>query len=191
MAAKKIGEGKAAQFTYEVYELSGEVQSETTRSETEVTGQIHGGGGPYSYVQGRIKSKTTRYQTIMLREDDGTEHAIELVNMVLPCTAGQRVTLWRLGGGVWFRGVNRNTQQTVARSDLGKVLFAWIPAILAGIGTFLVLLTMNTADDTIDWLGFTVFMAVGGYGVGWVVGTVMGSKRKSAIHAVAAQRDGG
>ena len=179
MAEKKIGEGKAALLGFEVLELSGGVLSETTRSETEVV------SGAYDNVthQRNVTSKVTRYQTIMLREDDGTEHAAELVNMILPCREGQRITLWRLGQGGWFRAVNHNTRQQVISSDLGSAVFPWGWAILAGLVTFFVLLSMNPYEG-IDWLGVSVLMAAGGYGVGFLVGAIMTAQRKSAIQAL-------
>ncbi len=189
MTAKKIGEGKAALLSFAVYELSGEVLSENTRSEVEVS------SGAYDAVsqQRTVTSKTTRYQTIMLRKDDGTEHAVELKNMLLPCSAGQRVTLWRLGRGMWFRAVNHNTRQQVGNPDLGSELFAFGSAVFAGLATFLVLMRMNPypGEITMDWIGISVFMAVGGFLVGWAVGAIMASKRKAAIIALVAQRESG
>lgn len=189
MSESKIGEGKAALLSFAIYELSGEVLGENTRSETEVS------SGAYDAVsrQRTVTSTVTRYQTIMLRADDGTEHAVELKNMILPCREGQRVTLWRLGQGLWFRGVNHNTRQKVGNPDLGSELFAWGTAILAGLATFLILMRMNRypGEITMDWLGISVFMAVGGFLVGWAVGAGMASRRKAAIVALVAQRESG
>jgi hypothetical protein len=93
MPIQKAYEGKKLMYKFVVYKLSGTVQSENTRSETEVSGNIYGGGTNSTYgttapVRGEIKSETIRYQTIFLKEDDGTEHALELKDLVVPCREG-------------------------------------------------------------------------------------------------------
>src|SRR5690606_6687299 len=116
MPIQKAYEGKKLMHKFVVYKLSGTVQSENTRSETEVSGKIYGGGTNSTYgttapVQGEIKSETIRYQTIFLKEDDGTEHALELKDLVVPCREGHKLSLWRLGGDLWFQGNNETTNQ--------------------------------------------------------------------------------
>ena len=114
MPVAKIAEGRTLLKKFVIYELTGVVQSETTRSETEVTGQIYGGGTASAYggtnpVQGSIKSKTTRYQTVYLKDDGDSEHAAELVDLVVPCREGHRITLWRLGPNRWIKALNDGT----------------------------------------------------------------------------------
>ncbi|VAV98255.1 hypothetical protein MNBD_ALPHA02-2430, partial [hydrothermal vent metagenome] len=101
---KTIASGKTIFLPYRVTELTGEVVSETNRSETSVHGHINRKSG------GTISSTTTDYQTIYIKDDEGNEHAPTLVDMTLPCREGQRVTLWGINNGWWFEAYNHNTK---------------------------------------------------------------------------------
>lgn len=122
--ANQIAEGVALGLEYEIFERIGEVSHSETRSETEVQGNIGGGGGYTSQgtgfqspVSGQISSKTTRFQNIFLTDDEGNEHTIELENFLVPCKTGHRISLFLLtsGGsatGSYFSAYNYNTRQT-------------------------------------------------------------------------------
>ncbi|MDZ7643354.1 MAG: hypothetical protein U5K76_03420 [Woeseiaceae bacterium] len=121
--SKEIANGTALGLEYHVYTRTGTVEGSDTRAETEVSGQISGGGGA-SYggtgynapVSGSVQSKTTRYQNIFLKDDDGVEHTIELVNFLVPCKEGQKLTLYlitpgRKDAGSYFSAYNHNSRQ--------------------------------------------------------------------------------
>ena len=142
MPIQKSYEGKKLLYKFVVYRISGTVLSENTRSETEVSGKIYGGGTNSTYgttapVQGEIKSETTRFQTIYLKEDNGPEHAIELVDLVVPCREGHKLTLWRLGNSLWFQARNETTNQSYTYSKLKKLVYPktiyFVLGILFGI----------------------------------------------------------
>jgi len=138
MPIQKAYEGKKLMYKFVVYKLSGTVQSENTRSETEVSGKIYGGGTNSTYgttapVHGEIKSETIRYQNIFLKEDDGTEHALELKDLVVPCREGHKLTLWRLGDDLWFQGKNETTNQAYTYGKLKKLVYPKVPYFVFGI----------------------------------------------------------
>jgi len=110
---KEIAKGVALNQSYSIQELKGRVESETTRSETETHGRISGGQNRMSGVQGTISSKTTRFQTIYLKDDSGSEHAVELVDLIVPCREGHELTLWGINDGWWFKGVNHTTNKEI------------------------------------------------------------------------------
>lgn len=117
---EKIAGGTAIMKNYALYELSGTVQSENTRSETNVssTSDGQGKGGQ------KVRSHTTRYQTIYLKGDDGTEHAAELVDLIIPCREGHSLTLWGINQGSWFEGINHTTKQAYkSKKTLNKFTF--------------------------------------------------------------------
>lgn len=138
MPIQKAYEGKKLMYRFVVYKLSGTVQSENTRSETEVSGKIYGGGTNSTYgttapVQGEVKSETIRYQTIFLKEDDGTEHALELKDLVVPCREGHKLTLWRLGDDLFFHGKNETTNQAYTYGKLRKLVYPKVLYFVFGI----------------------------------------------------------
>ncbi len=106
---KIIAQGTAVLQDYAVYELSGVVKSETTRSETSVSGHIPSGN---SNMAGSISSRTTRFQTIYFQGENGKEHAAELIDLIIPCTEGHHLTLWGVNKGFWFEGQNHTTDQS-------------------------------------------------------------------------------
>ena len=105
---KIIAQGTVLSQDYAVYELSGVVKSETTRSETSVSGHIPSGN---SNMAGSISSRTTRFQTIYFKGEDGKEYAAELIDLIIPCTEGHHLTLWGVNKGFWFEGRNHTTNQ--------------------------------------------------------------------------------
>jgi hypothetical protein len=121
--ARKIADGSAFGTKYEVFVRAGTVDSTDTRSETETTGSISGGGGmtvggtgANAPVSGQIESKTTRYQNIYLTDEDGREHPVELVDFLVPCREGQKLSLMfvKTGGkelGSYFHAYNHNTSK--------------------------------------------------------------------------------
>ena len=121
--SKRIAEGKTLGSKYEIRVRTGTVNATETRSETEVTGSISGGGGYSSGgtgftspVSGSVQSRTTRYQNLFITDDDGKEHTVELVDFLVPCKEGHKLSLFLLftGGsdfGSYFRAYNHNTGQ--------------------------------------------------------------------------------
>lgn len=162
MPMEKCHEGRKLLYKFAVSSLSGTVLGATTRSETTVSGKIHGGGANSTYgtvapVQGKIESKTTRYQTIFLRDDDGCEHTIELVDLLVPCREGHKLTLWRLGKGPWIQARNQSTNQVYRYGKLNKMLYPKIAYF--GIG---ILFGIYAVDlDRSGLLGLLVAILVG------------------------------
>lgn len=135
---EKCHEGRKLLYKFAVSRLSGTVLGETTRSETTVSGKIYGGGTNSTYgtvapVQGTIESETTRYQTVFLRDDDGSEHAIELVDLLVPCREGHKLTLWRLGKDLWVQARNQSTNQVYRYGKLKKLLYPKVAYFTIGI----------------------------------------------------------
>jgi hypothetical protein len=140
----KIAEGTAVLQEYAVYELSGVVKSETTRSETSVSGYMPNNN---SSMGGRISSQTTTFQTIYFAGDKGKEHAIELIDLTIPCTEGHQLTVWGVNKGAWFAVKNHTTEQT-ASSKVPLTNFT------------MPLKTMRYAMYIIDILLFLFFISV-------------------------------
>jgi hypothetical protein len=121
--AKEIASGKVIGRDYHIHVRTGVVESTETRAETEVSGNISGGGGYSSGgygssnpVSGSIESKTTRFQNIFLKDEDGDDHVIELVDFLVPCKAGQMLSLFIVKSGhnlrgPYFRAYNHNTRE--------------------------------------------------------------------------------
>ncbi|MFT7186565.1 MAG: hypothetical protein ACI84K_001968 [Pseudohongiellaceae bacterium] len=105
---KKITEGISILQNYALYELSGVVKSENTRSETSVSGFIP---SKNSNMAGSVSSQTTTFQTIYFEGEGGKEQAVELVDLIIPCTQGHQLTLWGVNKGAWFDSKNHTTDQ--------------------------------------------------------------------------------
>lgn len=121
--AKKIASGSVIGRDYHIHVRTGVVENSETRAETEVSGNISGGGGYSSGgygsnapVSGSIESKTTRFQNIFLKDEDGDDHVIELVDFLIPCKEGQKLSLFIVKSGEnlrgpYFRAYNHNTRE--------------------------------------------------------------------------------
>lgn len=192
-----IAKGDAIRAAYEIRALTGTVNSTETRSETEVTGQISGGGG-YSVggtggnapVSGKIESKTTRFQNIFLTDDEGGEHAIELVNFLIPCKEGQKLTLFQLvmGGSPkdYFHAFNHNTKNHYEKD--GAVSKAMFPTLVFGAAVaVLAIWIWNSASGNPGNDGFEIFaMTIIGAGLGGLVlyaaAKIFAGVRASKVH---------
>lgn len=180
--AEQIAKGEALGTKYEVFVRSGTVDSTETRSETEVTGSVSGGGGLQvggtggnAPVSGSVESKTTRFQNIYLTEEGGREHAIELVDFLVPCKQGHKLSLFfvKTGGnefGSYFHAYNHNTGQ---HYDDGAALRSemfpkWV---LAGAVAVVALLAWNSFSGSPGNDGFEVF--AGTFIVTGLVGVVL------------------
>ncbi|SHH32946.1 hypothetical protein [Ferrimonas marina] len=76
--------------TLEFWARTGEVLSQEKHSQTHVSGSgtVHEGNG-----QINIHSETTTTQEIWIRDDQGKEHQINLINKSVPMRPGHRVTV--------------------------------------------------------------------------------------------------
>lgn len=122
--ATHIAEGVALGLQYDIYDRTGHVSHSETRSETEVQGNISGGGGYssggtgfQSPVSGNVTTKTTRYQTIFLTDGDDKEHTIELQDFLVPCKPDHKLSMLLLTAagkdkGSYFMAYNHNTRET-------------------------------------------------------------------------------
>lgn len=183
MPIQKIYKGKKLMYKFVVYKLSGTVQGENTRSETEVSGKIYGGGTNSTYgttapVQGEIKSETIHYQTIFLREDDGAEHALELKDLVVPCREGHKLTLWRLGGDLWFHGKNETTNQSYTYSKLKKLMYPKVTYFVFGI-LFGIYAVINHSEG-VSFFGL-LFATLIGLAIATIPCGIISRKRESAV----------
>lgn len=185
----EIATGSALGLPYQVHARTGTVDSAETRAETEVSGNITGGGGA-SYagtgyaapVHGSIRSKTTRYQTIFLTDDEGLEHNIQLVNFLVPCKQGQKLTLLLVGPasddyGEYFRAYNHNTRDHSSHAKaITSALFPRksFKIALAGIGLFVLYKAITQNDSVFAALVTTalIMLLVAGVlgGIGWLIG---------------------
>ncbi|GAB4517946.1 MAG: hypothetical protein Tsb0010_02140 [Parvularculaceae bacterium] len=175
-----IAKGDAIRAAYEIRALTGTVTATETRSETEVKGDISGGGGfsvsgtgGTAPVSGKIESKTTRFQNIFMTDDEGGEHAIELVNFLVPCKEGQKLTLFQLvmGGSPkgYFHAFNHNTKNHYEKD--GAVSKAMFPTLVFGaVVAVLAIWIWNSASGNPGNGSFEVFaMTFIGAGLGGVV----------------------
>ncbi|MBI1366662.1 MAG: hypothetical protein GC153_11995 [Alphaproteobacteria bacterium] len=156
---KKIADGVALFMKYALFEVTGEVESETTRAETEVRGEIPSNSGPFP---GRVESKTTRYQTIYLKDEDGGQYAVELVDFVIPCREGHKLTVRGADKRKWFDVTNHSTGQSF-EDGRGLAKYAFPDLVVFG-GAF------GAAALTL----LAMLMSEGGFGERFFVGVVGG-----------------
>ena len=161
---KKIMDGVALLKSFSLYELSGTVLKETTRSETHISGTIgtsdtiaHG-LAPYMprAVKGKIKSETDQYQTIHLSDSEGRRQVVELVNFVVPCAEGDELTFWGIKEDKWFAAQNRNTGRTYKKPlNARRYLYPRREhLVLTALLALPMWLDMKTANDD---PGFSIF----------------------------------
>ncbi|QNN23377.1 hypothetical protein HED60_14185 [Planctomycetales bacterium ZRK34] len=166
MWSDKLTEGSALGVGYEIYAHTGVVKHTDTRSETSVEGSFTGGtttnyGGGVSVSQpghGYVSSKTTNFQNIYLTDDEGNDHTVHLVDFLVACAAGHKLTMYMMakpgkGSGTYFKAVNVNTRE---RYDHGKgarsELFPW--RLWMGItGAFIALVFLSSigGEDATFW----------------------------------------
>lgn len=182
---KKIANGVALFKKYDLFEVKGEVESETTRAETEVHGEIPSNSGPFA---GRIETKTTRYQTIYLKDDEGGQYAVKLVDFVIPCREGHKLTVRGADKRLWFDVKNHSTGEAFENGGgLAKYAFPDLVVFGGAIGAAaLVLLVILLGEGGV---GEKVFLGVIGagivgaiaFGVLWVPGRIVASMRAAQI----------
>jgi len=183
---KEITSGNALGARYRIQARTGTVDSTETRAETEVTGDISGGGG-YSAggtgitnpVRGSVRSKTTRYQSIFLTDEDGVEHNIQLVDFLVPCKEGHKLTLLDIGGE-YFRAYNHNTRQHCNHpKGVVSAMFPWLVVMIAmgvlALGLLFKLFTDNSVSFGEALIMSVIILAVAGAvlgAAGWIVAWV-------------------
>ena len=184
MPVQQSYSGKKLMYKFTVFKLSGTVLSENTRSETEVSGKVYGGGTNSTYgttapVQGKIESKTTRYQSIFLKDDDGAEHAVELVDLVVPCREGHRLTLWRLGDDLWFKAQNETTAQSYTYEKLSKLMYPKVTYFVFGI-LFGIYVVDQDLEGGAYFMSF-LFTTLIGFAIATIPCGMIASARKNAV----------
>jgi hypothetical protein len=134
---KTIKHGKAFFLDYTIVELQGTVLSESNRSETHVSGSGTTNPNISSASHSTISSTTTRYQTIYLKEDNGTEHAIRLVDCIVDCREGHKLTLLGIKDiCLWFEITNHTLnlvwtpKKELKEHTFPKNTYRWGPLIL-------------------------------------------------------------
>jgi len=164
---KEIAQGKTLFTNYVVHAITGEVTGSETRAETEVSGTVSGGGGftvggtgGSAPVRGSVESKTTRFQNIYLTDEGGKEHAIELVNFLVPCREGHKLTLLRLQTGSrmgpYIHAFNHNTREHVENGDgASKAMFPKV-ILLAAVAVLAFVIFQSASSDP----GFDGFEAL-------------------------------
>ena len=188
---KKIADGVALFKKFSLYEVSGEVESETTRTETEVHGEIPSNQGPFA---GRIETKTTRYQTIFLKDEDGGSHAVRLVDFVIPCREGHKLTVRGADKRLWFDVLNQSTGETFENgSGLAKYAFPDLvvyggTAGAAGL-TLLALLFSEGGMGERIFFGLIAGLIIGAvvFGLLWVPGRIVASMRAAQMKSALKQ----
>lgn len=193
----QVAQGQTLGASWEIRVRSGTVDSTDTRSETEVSGSFGGGGGVTvggtggnMPVSGQVKSKTTRYQNIYLTDEDGKEHAIELVDFLIPCKQGHKLSLFLLftGGsdfGSYFRAYNHNTGQ---HYEYGKAVRSELfpnRVFMLATGIVGALMLMSGFSDGDAGLGevllLTALVTAMAAGVFWVIGSIVGFVRSMPV----------
>ncbi len=195
--SRRIAEGKAIGSQYEIRVRTGTVNGTETRSETEVTGSISGGGGYASGgtgytapVSGSVQSKTTRYQTMFLTDEEGREHTVELVDFLVPCKEGHKLSLFLLmtGGanvGSYFRAYNHNTGQHYEHTKaVRSEMFPWkiFTALTALLAVWIFFIGISEDGNGFgEVLFITVIVTAIGGGLLWVVGAVLAFIRSLGV----------
>ena len=164
---KKIAEGSALLRKFALYEVSGTVIKEVTRSETETTGSVstpdlaHRLAPNMSLpVKGKIKSKTTRYQVIHLKDGDGNRSVVELVDFLVPCAEGDEVSVWGVKEGAWFAARNLSTRRSY-RKRFGATSALYPFAAHVGLAALLAVPLWNDmAASKPGDTGFAIFAAL-------------------------------
>ncbi len=170
--SREITQGKTLGLPYRIYARSGTVTATETRSKTEVSGSVSGGGG-YSNngsgytapVSGSISSETTDYQDIFLTDDDGVEHLIQTENFLVPCREGQRATFFYvLSGksqtGPYFEAYNHHSRQSYEHGKgLRSDLFPWLTTLVL-LGVVGVPMFFGGLFDDQGGIGMAIFSLV-------------------------------
>lgn len=195
--AKKIASGKALGRDYHVHARTGVVESTETRSETEVTGNISGGGGNTSGgtgysnpVSGQVRSTTTRFQNIFLKDEDGDDHTIELVDFLVPCKEEQKLTFFIVKSknnltGPYFRAYNHNTREHYENAKaVSSEMFPIRKLLMAigAVGALTFLTGLFSSDTTFGGAIFStiVIMIIVGIVLG-IAGKIVGAMRGSNV----------
>ena len=194
--SKKIASGRALGADYHVHDRTGTIEGTETRAETEVTGSVSGGGGFSSGgtgfnnpVSGNIQSKTTHFQNIYLKDEDGDEHTIDLVNFLVPCKEGHKLTFFiaKCGNnqvGPYFQAYNHNTRE---HYESGKALRSemfparWFIIGLGVVALVMFLMSLGSTETLIGAIALTLFTTLILGGVLWVVGAIIGSLRARSV----------
>lgn len=165
---KTITTGKTIFLPYRICELTGEVVSETNRSETHVHGHINRNNG------GTISSSTTDYQTIYLKDDEGNEHAPTLVDMTIPCREGQRVTLWGINDGWWFEAYNHNTKDGYWNKARIKKYTSPKKFIYVSMAVFALIFSINLMNGGESFMGGIFLGGLASLALGLFLGLFVG-----------------
>lgn len=192
--AKKIASAKTLGRDYHIHVRTGVVENTDTRSETEVTGNISGGGGYSSNgsgfnnpVSGSVQSKTTRYQNIFLKDEDGDDHAVELVDFLIPCKEGQKLTLFLVKSqdnlyGPYFQAYNHNTRQHYENAKaVSSEMFPLREALIASLAVAALFFLLGLGDGFGKAVLLGLVGAVVGGGLAWVAGKVIGAIRAGNV----------
>lgn len=195
--AKHIAEGVALGLRYDIFDRTGTVTHSETRSETEVQGNVSGGGGYssggtgfQSPVSGNITSKTTRYQTIFLTDGDDKEHTIELQNFLVPCKPDHKLSMLLLtaGGkdkGSYFMSYNHNTRETYRHPKaIRSEMFPTKMVALVLTVSFLILFFNRIGDMDTTFLGTVFNSAFFTFLIGiptWIIGAALGFYRSMVV----------
>ncbi len=161
--SEQVAEGNTLGLKYAVNATTGTVKSSETRTETEVTGHVSGGGAANTPVSGKVETKVTNYQNIFLTDEAGKDHAIELKNFLVPCTEGQDLTLFQLAkgsgdDGTCIQAFNKSTGKLYKNDKgLSAAMFPWLSFSAALV--VMVLIIWNSTGSNPSFDGFERFAA--------------------------------
>jgi len=195
--AEHLAEGVALGLRYDIFDRTGKVSHSETRSETEVQGNISGGGGYTSGgsgyqapVSGNVTSKTTRYQTIFLTDSEGREHTIELQDFLVPCKPDHKLTMLLLTAagndkGSYFMAYNHNTRETYQhpKAIRSEMFPTKIVSIVLAV-SFLLLFFNRIGEMDTTFLGTVFNSAFVTLLIGipvWIVGAAVGFYRSMIV----------
>jgi hypothetical protein len=154
---KQVAEGVSLLKQYKITEITGAVANVNSWTEAETTGSVSGGGGitvggtdGTAPVSGRVETKLTRYQTLMINGDDGKAYPVKMKNFEIPCTPDQKVTVFKIGEGEdapVIHGYNYATGQHYQNdAALNWAMFPFL--IFFGVLAVIVFLVWNWAAAT-------------------------------------------
>lgn len=191
---EQVASGSSLLKSYKIGVLSGTVESAESRTEMETTGTVSGGHGltvggtgATAPVTGRVETKITRYQTIMLKDESGRSHPIQLKNFEVPVSPGHKLSVFRLGGGgdgPIIHVYNHNSQQHYENQKaLHWAMFPFL--ILFAALAVLAFVIWNWASGNSDGDGFIILAKT-------IVGTgLIGLVFYGIAHIFASIRAGG
>lgn len=164
-AEKSIAQLSTLTGNYDLKILTGVVADANTRSVTQVYGN-----------DGNVGSTTTTHTGLFLVDREGVEHAVQLVNLDVPCRPGNIISMISAEGAHnWRIAAYNHSSRRLAYADgaLGHILgrrrvyyAIWGAVILLAVLVYW--MSGQTLHGEADWSGLFLFVPGG-----WLVGGIL------------------